>query len=263
MLADKKELYGHVRLGGTIGWGIGAPVAGALIKTYGLNMAFWGCAAMMLLGLIVSQEFSFGAPEETKSKGNVRDLLSNRHWILFLALAFIGGIAFASTATYFSPYMKELGADEFIIGIALLVSTLSEIPVFFFGDRLLKRFKSYGLLIFALVVTGIRSLLFAASGTPTLAILVQLLQGLTFPAMWIAGVAYSDEHAPENLKSTAQGLFGAMTFGIGSAVGGLMGGVLLESIGGRALFLVYGVVVLSGVAVISLIEKRTSFPPSF
>ena len=257
MLADEKEMYGRVRLGGTFGWGLAAPIAGALIKVYGLNMAFWGSAVMMFLGLIVSQRFSFGKHAETKSQGSIRDLLSRPHWILFLALAFIGGIASASVASYFSPYMKELGADEFIIGITLLVASLTEIPVYFFGDRLLKKFTSYGLLIFALVITGLRSLLFAASGAPIYAILASLLNGLTFPAMWIAGVSYADEHAPEGMKSTAQGLFGAMTFGFGSAVGGLMGGILLESIGGRALFLVYGVVVLLGVAVIAWIEKHT------
>lgn len=257
MLADEKEMYGRVRLGGTIGWGLAALIAGALIKTYGLNVAFWGCAVAMFLGLIVSQRFSFGKHSETKSQGSMRDLLSDRHWILFLALAFIGGIASASVALYFSPYMKELGADEFMIGIALLVASVTEIPVFFFGDRLLKKFTSYGLLVFALVITGVRSLLFAAAAAPIFAILASLLNGLTFPAMWIAGVSYADEHAPEGLKSTAQGLFGAMTFGIGSAVGGLMGGVLLESIGGRALFLIYGVIVILGVAVIALIEKRS------
>ena len=257
MLGDEREMYGRVRLGGTFGWGLAAPIAGALIKAYGLSMAFWGCALMMFLGLIVSQGFSFGKHDETKARGSIRDLVTNRHWILFLALAFIGGVALSSVAAYFSPYMKELGADEFIVGIALLVAALTEIPVFFFGDRLLKKFKSFGLLIFALIVTGIRSLLFAASGAPIFAILASLLNGLTFPAMWIAGVSYADEHAPEGLKSTAQGLFGAMTFGFGSAVGGFMGGFLLESIGGRALFFIYGVIVLLGVAIVALIESRS------
>jgi PPP family 3-phenylpropionic acid transporter len=154
--------------------------------------------------------------------------------------------------------MKELGATESYIGIALLVATLSEAPVFFFGNHLIRRFKSYGLLIFALMVTGVRSLLFAAATTPLMGMLAQLLNGLTFPAMWIAGVSYADENAPENLKSTAQGLFGAMTFGFGAAVGGFMGGFLLESIGGRALFLVYGVVVILGVVLIAIIEKLFS-----
>lgn len=234
-----------------------APIVGALIKQYGLSMAFWSCALLMALGLLVSQRFSFSKSTETNTQGNVRDLLVSRRWIFFLALAFFGGIAFASTAAYFSPYMKELGGNELHVGIALAVATLTELPVFFFGDRLLKRFKSYGLLIFALIITGIRSLLFAAVGTPTLAILAQLLNGLTFPAMWVAGVSYADENAPAGLKSTAQGLFGAMTFGFGSAVGGFMGGFLLESIGGRAMFFVYGIVVLLGVAIITLIEKRS------
>jgi MFS family permease len=262
MLADEKEMYGRVRVGGTIGWGVAALIAGALIKAYGLNVAFRGSALMMLLGLIVSQGLSFGAHDETSPQGpksgGVRELLSNRHWILFLALAFLGGIGFSSAAAYFSPYLKELGGDELHVGIALLVGTFTELLVFIFGDRLLKSTRSYRLLVLGLVVTGLRALLFAAAGRPILAILVQGLNGFTFPVMWLAGVSYADENAPPGLKSTAQGLFAAMTYGFGAAVGGLMGGFLLQSIGGRALFLVYGVVILAGVAAISFIENRIS-----
>ena len=256
MLAGEKEMYGRIRLGGTLGWGLAAPVAGALIKVYGLDVTFWICASMLLIGLFVSQGFSFSKHEPTVAKGGIRELLSKRHWILFLILAFFGGIAFASTAAFFSPYMIELGGDEFHVGVALLVATLTEIPVFFFGDRLLKKFGSKGLLFLALLITGVRSLLFAVSNAPIFAILAQLLNGFTFPAMWIAGVSYADENAPDGLKSTAQGLFGAMTFGFGSAVGGLIGGILLEGIGGRALFMVYGLIVLLGIGVIMLMEKR-------
>ena len=260
MLGDEKEIYGRIRLGGSIGWGLAAPLAGALIKAYGLNMAFWGCAVLLMLGLVISQGLSFGGHEqithtETQSRG-VRELLSDHRWLLFLGLAFFGGVASASVVVYFPPYMNELGANEFMIGLALFVASLSELPVFFFGDLLVKRFGPYRLLILGLVVTGIRSLFFAASGAPIFAILTQLLHGFTFPVVWMAGVSYADENAPPGLKSTAQGLFGAMIFGFGSAVGGFIGGFLLESIGGRALFLVYGVVVLIGVAVISFIENR-------
>src|SRR5215510_9887237 len=175
MLGEEKNLYGRIRLGGTIGWGLAAPIVGALMKRYGLNMAFWSCALVMALALLVSQGFSFNQSTETKSQGNIRDLLVSRRWIIFLALAFFGGIAFASTAAYFAPYMKELGGNELHVGIALAIATLTELPVFFFGDRLLKRFKSYGLLIFALIITGIRALLFAAASAPVFAILAHAL----------------------------------------------------------------------------------------
>jgi len=39
-------------------------------------------------------------------------------------------------------------------------------------------------------------------------------------------------------------------------VGGFTGGLLLESMGGRGLFLVFGVALLAIVAVVTLIERR-------
>ncbi|HET6823683.1 MAG TPA: hypothetical protein VFH34_13630, partial [Anaerolineales bacterium] len=70
-----------------------------------------------------------------------------------------------------------------------------------------------------------------------------------------AGVSYADEHAPPRLKSSAQGLFGAMTFGVGSAAAGFLGGLLLGTIGGRGMFLVLGIIVLVGLAVAEGIRR--------
>ena len=65
----------------------------------------------------------------------------------------------------------------------------------------------------------------------------------------------SDEHAPDNLKTTAQGLFGATVFGVGMATGGFFGGVLLESLGGQGMFAIFGAVVM-GVTLIAALIKR-------
>jgi len=73
--------------------------------------------------------------------------------------------------------------------------------------------------------------------------------------MWLAGVAYADELAPAGMKSTAQGLFGAMSFGFGAAIGGFLGGLLLESIGGRGMYLVFGLIILGGLALIEVIKR--------
>jgi len=107
----------------------------------------------------------------------------------------------------------------------------------------------------ALALIGVRSLLYAAIDSSAQIYLVQAFSGMIFPVMWLAGVSYADENAPAGLKSTAQGVFGAMTFGFGAALGGFVGGLLLESMGGRAMFLVLGITILVWLVLIEGIKR--------
>lgn len=51
MLGNEKDLYGRIRLGGTIGFGIAASIVGVLVKNHGLKMAFWIAAVFSFLDL--------------------------------------------------------------------------------------------------------------------------------------------------------------------------------------------------------------------
>lgn len=257
MLGEERAMYGRVRLGGTIGWGIFAQIAGILLYQYGLGALFYSYTAIMLVNFFVSRKLSFGKHEEHEAgnRGGIRILLTNRRWIIFLLSAFLGGLGSMSVAGYLSPYLKELGANGSQIGFAITIATLTEVPIFFFGDRLVRRFTPYGLFLIALVSIGVRSVFFGIVNTIFLAILVQALGCMIFPAMLSAGVAYAHENAPAGLKSTAQGIFGAATFGVGSAAGGVLCGLLLERLGGRGMFLVIGIAILVGLALIEGIKR--------
>lgn len=257
MLMKEKEMYGRIRLGGTIGFALAAPVAGLYVQNYGLRAAFWGAAALLLLGLVVSQKLRYGQIEVSNpTRGRFYSFLLNLRWILFLAVSFAGGLGFAASSNYLFPYMEELGAKESVMGVALTIGTTLEIPILFFGNRLIKHLNAYRLLMLSMVVTGLRLLLFAATTIPGLILVIQLLNGLGFPAMWMAGVSYADEIAPEGRRTTAQGLFSAMVLGFGAAIGGFTGGLLFEKIGGRGLFFVFGVVVLAIVTTVALVYRR-------
>ena len=256
MLGEQRGMYGRVRVGGTIGWGIFAQIAGILLASYGLEILFYVFAGIMLVNLMVSQRFSFGEHQEHDSQsGTLGVLLKSRRWVVFLASAFLGGIGAFSVASYLSPYLQELGADGRQIGFAFLIATLTELPIFFFGNLLVKRFTAHGLFVISLVLLGVRSVLFGVVNNLYLALVIQGIGGAVFPAMWSGGVAYADENAPAGLKSSAQGLYGAMTFGVGAAVSGFFGGLLLESIGGRGMFLVLGIIILAGLALIEVVKK--------
>lgn len=260
MLGEKKEYFGRIRLGGTIGYALAGPLAGVLIGFFGIRAGFWSAALVFLLGLFLSRGFVH-APSKAASpaRSGIRILLANPRWILFLAVSLSGGVALAGMNSYLLPYMKELGADMPVMGIALAIGAVTEIPVLFFGHRLIRWLKPHRMFMSAMALIGVRLLLFAFCSTPALILLVQLLFGFAFSALWIAGVAYANQHAPEGMNATAQGLFGATIVGVGTAVGGLLGGLLLESLGGRGLFLVFGCIVLGTVTIVALIETR--LPP--
>jgi len=258
MLGAQKDLYGRIRLGGTIGFGLTATLAGILVENNGLKMAFFCGAFLLFLGFLVSLKLEHGnaATDRAVSRRQIVQLLRNPHWLIFLVLAFTSGMAFAASNTYFFPFMKELGATEGTMGLALTIGTLSVIPALLLANRMIVRFNSYGLMVLSLAVTGLRLLLFAVSFNPTFVLFVQILNGLSQPIMGVAGVSYADEHAPEGLRTTAQGLFTAMVSGIGAAAGGFIGGLLLASLGGRGLYMIFGSAVFVILLLITLIRAK-------
>jgi PPP family 3-phenylpropionic acid transporter len=258
MLAEQKDLIGRLRLGGTIGFGIAAPIVGFFVEGYGLKLAFWGAGGLFFLGFLVSQKLIHRGEvkEKPQIRGRLGEMFGNPLWILFLVSAFTCGFAFAVTNTYFFPYMKELGANESTMGVALTIGTIAEIPILLFVNRFVRRFKPFSLLIFSMIMTGVRLLLFAAATSPGLVLFAQLLNGFGYPLTWVSGVSYANENAPEGLRTTAQGFFSGTSMGLGSAVGGFIGGIILGNIGGRGLCLTYGVVIFVVLTTVWLIRKK-------
>lgn len=260
MLGDQRDQYGRVRLGGTIGWALAAPLAGLLVQINGLDMAFWGFAGFMTLTLLVSQRLTFvspaGAHPPDRARAGMRILLCNRRWLLLLAMAFVAGCGLSVINSYLFVYLQELNAEASMMGLALTLGTLSELPVLFYADRLLKRLGAFGLLTLGMGMTGVRLLLLAAVSAPAGVLVFQLLNGLTFPAVWVAGVSVAYDHAPPGMSATAQGLFSAAVFGFGAAAGGLLGGLLLGAFGGRAMYAAMGLLVLGSLALLAPLGRR-------
>jgi PPP family 3-phenylpropionic acid transporter len=257
MLGDEKEKYGRVRIGGSFGWGIASVIAGVVIELTGLHSSFYMFSVLMFVTLLVGLKLVF---PRVISKVSVQHglitLLGKPRWILFLSLAFIGGIGLAVVNTYLFYYMGELGSSKTLMWIGMVIATLSEMPVLFFSNRLIKRFNAFGLLLIGLAATGVRLLLFAMVNIPVGIILVQLMSGLTFPLIWVAGVTYANEHAPVGLNATAQGIFGSVLMGFGAATGNFLGGFLIDSQGTQFMYMFFGILVLGALLLFTLIERR-------
>jgi len=247
MLGENKHRYGQIRLWGAVGWGLVALLAGAVIQKLGLGWSFYGYAIGMSGTLLVGLGLRFPfAQAITPFKAGMKSLLSSKNWMLFLSMVLLAGIGIATINSYLFVYMDAIGMSRTLMGLALTISTLSEIPVMFFASRLLKRFNPRYLLLLALMVIGARLILYSVSSMPWQILLIQLLHGFTFPIIWVAGVSYAAEVAPEGLSATAQGMFGSTLMGVGAALGGLLGGLLLQRFEPPGMYLVVGLVLLTG-----------------
>jgi PPP family 3-phenylpropionic acid transporter len=257
MLGDRKERYGRIRLWGTIGYGIIAPFAGNLIGRLGLKWAFWGYALLMLGGFLIVTQIPFRqSRSEGSFRGGMRVLFANRPWMLFLVMVFIAGIGNATINNYLFVYMQSLGASNTLMGFALTVSTLSEIPAMFFSDRLLRRFGARGMLLIAMTTIGLRLICYSLTTQPWVVLVIQLCHGLTFAAIYIAGVHFADQVAPPGMKATTQGMFSGTLMGFGAAAGGLLGGILLDSFTPGGMYGITGALVLVGLVAFLLVERK-------
>jgi MFS family permease len=257
LLGERKEKYGRIRLWGTLGYGVVAPLAGELIGRFGLQWAFWGYAILMVGGLLIVIPIPFRQSRSSGSfLGGMRNLFANQPWMLFLVMVFIGGVGMATINNYLFIYMQSLGASKALMGVALMVSTASEIPALFFGNHFLRRFGARGLLIIAMATIGLRLICYSLTTLFWVVLLIQLVHGLTFAIILIAGVSYADQVAPAGMKATTQGMFSGTLMGFGAATGGLLGGVLMERFQPAGMYGIVGAIVLVSLVAFLFIERK-------
>lgn len=246
-LGERRELYGQQRVWGAIGWGLSAAVAGVLVDRFGLGIAFYSFLLfyVVLLGVASRLRVSVNSIGQPFWQG-VKTLAKNGPLMVFLASVFFSGVGSGIVHNYLFLYLADLGASKTLMGISQTMATLSEMPVFFFSAWLLRKIGARGLLLLALGAYVVRLLAYTMMPPVWLVLPINLLHGLTFSALWVAGVSYSNEVAPPGLGATAQGLFTGMTMGLGSAGGALLGGMLYDTLGPATMFRVAAACVLVG-----------------
>jgi PPP family 3-phenylpropionic acid transporter len=223
-------------------------VGGLLVDWVGLRVSFLNYFVFMLVLLLVVLRL----PVAESSIGSrfwqgARSLFAEPQWVVLLIAIFCSGVAMSITNSFLFLYIDELGGSRTLMGLSLTVATISEVPIFFYAERLLRRWGARGVLMMALLAQVVRTFAYALIPAAWLILPVSLLHGFTFSAMWSASVAYASElAAPKGLMATAQGLLGGVSMGLGGVVGALVGGLVYERYGPVTLFVAVGLVALAG-----------------
>jgi MFS family permease len=258
ILGSRSEKYGQIRLWGSIGWGVGAPLIGPVVGQFGLNWTFYGHAILMLVGLLIALRLPVAQQSSGSGFGKgLSRLLRDQRWYLFLLIIFVAGFGDAIIRNFSFLYLKDVGASSTLMGLSLTIGTVSELVVLFLSAVLLRRLGPQKLMIISVTTQALRLLGWSLINDPYLALSLQLLNGLAFGALWMAGVAYAREIAPEGMGATAQGLLSGVYFGFSSAVGAMLGGVWYEQLGSSGMYYWGGIVMFVGLLIYLLANSVT------
>eukprot|EP00039_Didymoeca_costata_P021298 m.344093 g.344093 ORF g.344093 m.344093 type:complete len:408 (-) comp23829_c0_seq1:43-1266(-) len=249
--------YGKFRVYGALGWGIAAAIVGYMLDLWGLKVLFYSFAGVTGVYLLVMCTFPMKTDKESEDdddetasliinterktgeeqveEGKVSlcsHLFMKTDAALFFPILIVMGACKACVDLFLFLYLQEeLGASNLLLGLTLSMTTVSELPFFFFSGYLLKKAGALPVCLVALFAYALRLGYYSILRRPWLVLPIELLHGLTFALSWTAVASHASEIAPPGYKSLTQGIAGALFWGVGFACGGIGGGFLNEAYG--------------------------------
>ena len=235
-MTNPEKEFSVIRVWGTIGW-----IAAGMLISYlawdsqsgmgeGLLKNTWLMAAgvSVILGI-----YSFtlpATPPRAKSSGKFKlsealgldalSLLKHKNYAIFFISSILICIPLAFYYQNASPFLTEIGVEnstgKMALGQVSEVLFMLALPVFF------SRFGLKKTLIIAMLAWALRYFLFAfgdAEAGVWMLLLGIILHGICYDFFFVSGQIYTDYHAGEKFKSSAQGLITLATYGVGMLVG--------------------------------------------
>jgi PPP family 3-phenylpropionic acid transporter len=238
-LRDRPQRYAAVRLWGTVGYIVAAVGAGAVMDRVGLRAGMYGVAvAMLACGWVAwagrNRERLRLAPVGVRE---ILESVRDRRLLILVTATGLGWVSYGPYGTFYTIHLEHLGFSRAFAGLAWALAAGSELLVMLLWSRMCRWATPRTWLIVGLSAHPVRWLLSTVAYDPILLLAIQLTHAFTFGVSYLAAVQIVESLAPDGLKTTAQGVFASVTFGVGGLVGNSLGGLLYEAIGMTALYI--------------------------
>lgn len=252
--ADELSIsFGTIRMWGSIGFASSSLVVGEILSSVGVEYMYWPYLALGLAALLVCLKLTDVKVEGSKIQlKDVKRLVKNHPFIIFLFLVMFITITHRANDSFVGIYISQLGGTERLIGISWFVGVASEALVFAFAGYWFKKYHPLIFIIGAGFLYSIRWFLFAAIENPIYIVALQFLHGLTFGVFYLTAFQYVTRLIPKVLQSTGHLVFVTVFFGISGIIGSLIGGELIDSMGGGHLYFWMGLIALFGSVCITI-----------
>lgn len=165
-----------------------------------------------------------------------------------ISLFFLGFLGLTPSQRFFSLYVQEyLGLNSYA-GLWAL-SAAAEVPFMFLSGRFIRCFGTVPIILASLVAIGARNLVYAAFPSFGGAVAGQLFHSVCFGLFHPAAVVFVTERVSSRLTAVGLTLYTSVSVGIASVLGNVLGGLVIDLFGYRALFVTFTAFPLVGIAI--------------
>ena len=251
--------YGKVRLFGSAGFAVITFLLGFLLKHFDVSFLFIGYLCFMLTAAFIFTSVKFSGKSEGASPHfhDIKKILKNPTFLLFIFTVCISSVGAISNGNYIAILVEKTGGNTGNLGTLWLLVALSELPLFYYGNILLKRFGEDNLYIFAMIIYAIRFFASALCVSFIPVMLIQLLQTFTFPLFALATTSRANKLLPDNLKATGMTLMTSLGYGLGGLIGNFFGGFIIKLISVFFLYKIYGGLCLFSILLVLYMKKSS------
>lgn len=250
ILSGREHQYGRQRLFGSVGWGIGSLLSGAVVTAFNscpyedsINYVacFYVFAGAMILDFFVGLFFNFVPAPSKQDVSNMENeflrglkIFYNLKNGAFICTLLFLGFSHSLQLSFLFWFLQDIGGTPILFTLIVAVNCLSEVVMFFLATYFVQKIGHDAVLYTGLACYGLRFLLYSYLNEPWWVLPLEALQGFTYGGVWTASVAYVGPQPGSG--ATIQGIIHGVYWGLGMAVGGVIGGLMVHSIGARLTF---------------------------
>jgi len=251
--------FGPIRLAGTLGFSVMAVVTGKA-ASYDINHIFTAYIIFGILALLSTIPIPVIKGHQSGSKKmSIGRLFKNRELTLLMVFNFILMSSMGFYYSFFPVYFEQLGGGRTLMGVAYVIAALSETPFLLFASRIFSKIKTKYIMLLSSLAIGIRWLLFYVVEDVYMILPVMLLHGFTFIVLSYSMATYVNKEVPKELRTSGQGMNWVIQIGLSRIIGSVVGGLLVDIVGIRKVFLYDSIMVFITVIVFFIIFIKPFF----
>ncbi|WP_028589413.1 MFS transporter [Paenibacillus massiliensis] len=251
--------YGTIRMLGSLGTALGGYAGGFYLSHFEITRLWLPFLLLSLAGAATVLSLSnnkreYAAAPVSLSEG-LRELLGNRLFLLFLIACFFVNQTLTAYNSFFVLAFQEAGGSYSLVGTALLLASLTNVPSMLLAAKILKAWGHERTLLLAAFFYALRWAIQWLFPIPMVMVGIQVLHGLSFGLFYVAAVEYVAAAAGKRMQATGQSIFNMVFSGLGGIVGNLLNGFLFSSGGANVMYFACTISALIGAGMLYWINK--------